>query len=131
MLLSAWTVNSLGDTGTGLGNSGDLRYVITQVNQAGGDDTINFAVTGTITLDSALPDLSDTTGVTDIEGPGVASLTIARNSAAGTPQFRIFTVDDGANVKLTGLTIVGGSVSGSGGGIDNSGDLTVTDCTIA
>ena len=45
-LLSTFTVNSPGDTGTGLGLSGDLRYVITQVNQTPGDNTINFAVTG-------------------------------------------------------------------------------------
>ena len=52
--------------------SGDLRYVITQADQSAGDNTIDFAVTGTITLNSALPDLSNTTGLTDIEGPGAA-----------------------------------------------------------
>ena len=31
--LTTWTVNSLGDTGTGSGTSGDLRYVITQADQ--------------------------------------------------------------------------------------------------
>ena len=68
-LLSTLTVNGVGDTGTGSGLSGDLRYAITQSNQNPGDDTINFSVTGTITLNSALPDLSDTTGMTDIEDP--------------------------------------------------------------
>ena len=98
-LLSTFTVNSLGDTGTGSGLSGDLRYVITQVNQTPGGNTINFAVTGTITLDSALPDLSNTTGLTDIEGLGAASLTVARSSASGTLDFRIFTVDAGVTVR--------------------------------
>ena len=59
-----------GRSGTGSGNAGDLRYVITQADQTPGDNTINFAVTGTITLNSALPDLSNTTGLMDIEGPG-------------------------------------------------------------
>jgi hypothetical protein len=31
-LLSMFTVNSLGDTGTGSGTTGDLRYCITQAN---------------------------------------------------------------------------------------------------
>ena len=108
--LTTWTVNSLGDTGTGSGTSGDLRYVITQADQTTGDNTINFAVTGTITLNSALPDLSNTTGLMDIEGPGAASLTVARSSAAGTPDFRVFTVDANVQAQLVGLTITGGLV---------------------
>ena len=129
-LLSTFTVNSLGDTGTGSGRSGDLRYVITQVDQTPGDNTIKFAVTGTITLNSALPDLSNTTGLTDIEGPGAASLTVARSSASGTLDFRIFTVDKDETVKIFGLTIAGGTLvnipSENGAGIDNSGMLTVS-----
>ena len=71
--IPTWTVNSLGDSGTGSGPLGDLRDAITQVDQTPGDNTINFGVTGTITLNSALPVLSNTTGVTDIEGPGRTS----------------------------------------------------------
>src|SRR5262249_141934 len=126
-LLSVFTVNSLGDTGAGTGTSGDLRFCITQANATTGDNTINFSVTGTITLNSALPDLSNTTGLTDIEGPGAASLTVARSSASGTPSFRVFRVDANANVKLVGLTITGG---GFGARITNQGTLTVTNSTI-
>jgi Right handed beta helix region/Dockerin type I domain len=130
--LTTWTVNSLGDTGTGSGTSGDLRYVITQADQTTGDNTINFAVTGTITLYSALPDLSNTTGLMDIEGPSASSLTVARSSAAGTLFFGVFTVDSSVTASLTGLTISGGAsgFGGVGGGIDNVGTLTVTDSTI-
>ena len=78
--LTTWMVNDLGDMGAGSGTSGDLRYVLTQANQTSGDNTINFSVNGTITLNSALPDLSNTTGLMDIEGPGAGSLTIARNT---------------------------------------------------
>ena len=129
--LTTWTVNSLGDTGTGSGTSGDLRYVITQADQTPGDNTINFSVTGTITLYSALPDLSNTTGLMDIEGPGASSLTVARSSAAGTPDFGVFTVDANVQAQLAGLTITGGFGRGGGGGIDNEGTLTVTNSTIA
>ena len=115
-LLSTFTVNSLGDTGTGSGTSGDLRYVITQVDQAGGDNTIDFTVTGTITLNSALPDLSDTTGQVDIDGPGASRLTVARSAASGTPDFRILTIDANTKVKIVGLTIADG-IAPEGGGL--------------
>jgi hypothetical protein len=36
-----------------------------------------------------------------------AALTVARDGAAGTPGFRIFTVDAGVETRLVGLTIVG------------------------
>jgi hypothetical protein len=111
---------------------GTLRWAITQANQPNtGDDTITFApgLTGTITLNSALPDLSDTTGRIDIEGPGATALTVARSSEPGTPDFRIFTVDAGVKAKLDGLTITGGQAD-QGGGIINEGDLTIAGCTI-
>jgi len=131
--LTTWTVNSLGDAGAGSGNSGDLRYVITQADKTTGDNTINFSVTGTITLFSALPDLSNTTGLMDIDGPGASSLTVARSSASGTPNFSVFTVDSNVTASLTGLMISGGWGGYSaiyGGGISNFGTLTVTDSAI-
>jgi hypothetical protein len=127
--LTTWTVNSLGDTGTGSGTSGDLRYVITHADKTTGDNTINFSVTGTITLNSALPDLSNTTGLMDIEGPGASSLIVARSGASVTPDFSIFTLDANVQAKLVGLTISGGSAA-NGGGIDNAGTLMVTNSTI-
>jgi len=51
---ATYTVISTGDTGSGSGNSGDLRYTITQANLNPGS-TINFSVTGTIKLTSTLP----------------------------------------------------------------------------
>ena len=126
ILLSTFTVNSLGDAGVGTGLSGDLRYAITQADQTAGDNTIEFAVTGTIVLNSALPDLSNTTGLTDIEGPGASSLTVARNGFSSTS---IFTVDADVRAEIAGLTISGGGIYG-GAGISNSGTLTVNDSTI-
>src|ERR1017187_5754293 len=54
---NTYTVNSLADTGTGTGLTGDLRYAITQADSNPGS-TIDFSVTGAIQLREALPDLS-------------------------------------------------------------------------
>ena len=115
-------VSNVGDSGPG-----SLRAAIEQANAT--PDTITFApsVTGTITLNSALPDLSNTT---DIEGPGATNLTVARSSASGTPDFRVFTVDPSVTASLTGLTIANGK-SDFGGGIENLGTLTLTGCTVS
>ncbi len=109
--------------------TGSLREAIDQANTMPGPDTIAFApsVTGTITLSSALPDLS--TNIT-VEGPGASVLTVARSATPGTPSFRIFTVTAGAEVTISGLTITGGRAV-NGGGIDNSGTLTLTNSTLS
>ena len=57
-----------------------LRDAITAANATAGADTIAFSVTGTILLESALPNLSD--DVT-ISGPGANVLTVKRDPAAG------------------------------------------------
>ncbi len=116
---------------TSLLNSGPgtLRAAIEQADHSHGSDTIRFAhsATGTIALLSALPDL---TAHLAIVGPGPSALTVARSSALGTPAFRIFTVSNGAKVSITGLTITNGSAA-DGGGIENSGTLSVTDATFS
>jgi hypothetical protein len=125
---TAWTVNSLGDAGTGLGNSGDLRYCITQSDMTTGDNTINFAVTGTITLNSALPVLTNTTGLMDFEGPGANNLSVSGNN-----NFGVFQVDSGVTAKLVGLTITKGSVEGAttGAGINNAGTLNLVNSDVS
>ncbi len=129
--LTTWTVNSLGDTGTGTGTSGDLRYVITQADQTTGDNTINFSVTGTIALNSALPDLSNTTGPDGHRGTGGFEPDRGPQQRRGAPDFGIFTVDSSVTASLTGLTISDGVSENGGGGIDNAGTMTVTNSTIA
>src|SRR5262245_24115255 len=47
LLSGLYTVNSLGDVGSGSGQSGDLRYCITQADRNPGS-TVRFGVTGTI-----------------------------------------------------------------------------------
>jgi hypothetical protein len=69
-LLSTYLVDHLADDMVGTGTSGSLRYAIT--NAVNGD-TINFAVTGTISLTDWLPDLTHNIS---INGPGPDLLTV-------------------------------------------------------
>ena len=61
-----------------------------------------------------------------IEGPGSGELTIA---ASATDHSQVFTVASGSNAEIDGLRITGGS-GYNGGGIGNSGNLTIADCII-
>jgi predicted outer membrane repeat protein len=146
------TVTNLSDSGVGT-----LRAAIEQADLSTAQNTITFApaLTGTITLLSALPDISANA---DLDGPGATVITVARSAALGTPDFRIFTVPADTEVAISGLTIAGGKVSGTygggvwnagtlvltgddftgnsagnygGGGIANSGALSMTDCTLS
>lgn len=133
-----------GDTSVGDGSCATaqgectLRAAIQEVNALAGMDTITFSVSGAIMLDSALPDLSSDI---NINGPGVANLTVQRGSNG---LFRIFTVTSGATVNISGLTISNGrapdgtgdgSSNGTpgqdGGGIKNSGTLNLTDVRVS
>ena len=90
-LLSTFTVNSTGDTGSGSGLVGDLRYCVTQANLAGGDQMIvfnsSFNSPQTITLTQGPLELSNTTGTETITGPS-GGLTISGNNAS-----RVFQID--------------------------------------
>ncbi len=120
------TITVMNTNDSGLGS---LRDAIAQANTDPTQDTIDFApaVTGTITLLSALPDLS---GNIVLTGPGATALTVARSAAAGTADFSIFTVTSGFEVTISGLTITGGQAV-NGGGIINEGTLTVLNSTLS
>ena len=128
LVLSALSlpVTSLADTGPGT-----LCAAITEADagSAAQPYNIKFKVSGTITLESPLPVLSNTMTLT---GPGEHGLTVRRDRSAST-DFGIFTVDSGVAVKITGMTISGGieAGSGSGGGIINNGMLTVSNTAIS
>ena len=115
-----FTVSSLADSG-----GGTLREAITMADQATASNSyvINIVTPGTITLESVLPDLSRNITIT---GLGASTSTVQRDSVRSSP-FRIFTVDAGETVNISGLTIARGNAgNGSGGGLDNSGTLTVS-----
>jgi hypothetical protein len=114
-------VTSLADSGPGT-----LRGAIMQADGGAASNSyvINIEKAGTITLESALPDLSrDIT----IKGLGPSHSTVQRDASAA--RFGIFTVDAGETVSLSGLTIAGGDSSGNGGGVDNFGTVTVSNST--
>lgn len=125
---NTFTVINLNDSGVG-----SLRQAILDANLNPDNDTINITVTGTIQLDSALPELS--TNMT-INGPGARLLAVNRHT---TDRIRIFTVIAGATVNISGLKVTGGYTADgtdnppavSGGGIHNSGTLNLTSVTVS
>ena len=112
------TVTSANDSG-----AGTLRQAILDASPG---DTINFAP-GIITINLTSGELLINKDVT-INGPGANVLTV-RNAQGESRIFDIASV----TVAISGLTITNGSVSVSpgGGGILNSGTLTISNCTIS
>ena len=117
LVLSAFHVTTLTD-----GGAGSLRDAITQANTHAGADTIDFqpGLTGTIALTGGELDITDDL---TINGPGADKLTVSGSNIS-----RVFKVEAGETVTISGLTIAGGNAgTGNGGGIDNFGALTVSD----
>jgi hypothetical protein len=106
---------------------GSLRRAISDANA---DDTIDFSVTGTITLTSNELTIDKNLS---IKGPGARDLAISR---AGPNKFRIINVIGGTTgtifVSLSGLTISNGDIDANGGGVNmNEGtNVVISDCAI-
>src|SRR5208337_296807 len=129
---SAFQVTNLKDNGPG-----SLRQAIASAEPG---NTVSFAVTGTITLTNG--ELLITNDLS-ILGPGAALLTISD----GTGSNRVLEVGTNASVALSGVTLAnghapdGGTIcyspshqtinGGSGGGIYNSGWLSLSGCVLA
>ena len=114
---STFHVTTLAD-----GGAGSLRDAVARANALPGADTIDFqpALAGTIALTGGELDITDDVA---IAGPGATSLTVSGSNTS-----RVFKIEPGKAVTISGLTIAqGNAVSGRGGGIDNSGALTVSD----
>jgi uncharacterized repeat protein (TIGR01451 family) len=147
-LLATFTVNSTVDAvdadpggGTALTASGQitLRSAIQEANALAGGDTIvlpagNYTLTipGTGENGAATGDL-DLTGDLTITGAG-AGTTIVDGGQID----RVFDIKPAVNVSIIGVTIQNGETpdasvsptSSDGGGIDNTGNLTLTDCVV-
>lgn len=81
ILLTAFTVSNLNDHG-----AGSLRQAILNANLNPGADTINFSVSGTITLASALPVVSGTVNIDGTTAPGFDGMPVVQvnfNNFAG------------------------------------------------
>ncbi len=120
------TVTNINDSG-----AGSLRQAITDADSSNTGDTIVFqgGVTGTITLTSGNLEITNSL---DISGPGASTLAISGGGIS-----RVFIVDPGATVSISGLTVEAGNSSPSGtsdgdggGGIFNMGTLTLTNSTV-
>ncbi len=117
---ATFTVTNTADSG-----GGSLRAAIAAANAAGGANNIDFSVTGTISLLSTLPTITDS-GLT-ITGPtGSPGITID-----GGGSVQVMVVAGSAVLNLQNVTIAHGSIPNGGGGIGNSGTLTVTNCTFS
>jgi len=123
--------------------AGSLRQAIIDANATAGNDIINFSITGTITLDSqnninaSLPTIlsanatasggGGTVGTLTINGLGASSLTIDANQG----NFSIFSINAGGKLTVSGVTVTGANLSGSGGAFNNSGSLNIYSSTIS
>ena len=116
------TVINTADSG-----AGSLRQALADASDG---DTINFSVTGTITLSSG--ELQVTHNVT-VTGPGAATLAVNGNAT-----FRVFEISASTNVTISGLTITNGfyinppfANNPGGAGILNNGVLTLSNVTVS
>jgi hypothetical protein len=136
-----FTVTNLNDSGTG-----SLRAAINDAEARAGKDEIVFAdgLSGTITLGSELPTITDRAGLV-IDGGG--DVTVSGNNAVQVLEvapkakldLRSLTVSDGSNIvggaifnagtlKVTNSTFSGNRAT-TGGAIENAGTLEVTNST--
>jgi hypothetical protein len=110
-------VTSLDDTA----DQGTLRWAITQANANSGGiyDLITFSVSGTITLTSNLPNISQNL---TIDGPGKDVLTIS-----GADTYQIFNINQNITLTASDLTLSDGKQSSGGMVYQNRGNFTSTD----
>src|SRR5881396_370210 len=87
--LSLWNGLAATVTTTSDSGPGSLRAAI---QNATAGETINFAISGVITLTSG--ELLIATNLT-IAGPGASQLTVQRSTTSGTPDFRLFDIGSG------------------------------------
>jgi CSLREA domain-containing protein len=120
-----------------------LREAITNANNdaatysdctaGSGNDTITFAANYTITLSSALPDITDTDGLT-ITGNGSANTIVQAAASAGSATYRIIKINGASSsvsATLEAMTFrYGGDTSGAG--INNqAGTLTLNNMIVS
>jgi hypothetical protein len=117
-------------------NVADLIADINAANLAGGSNTIAMVAGNTFTLAAVNNTTDGGNGLPIVVAGDNLTIvgngdTIARSTATGTPGFRLFEVAAGASLALANVTVQGGAVYGSGGGIYSSGSLTLTNVTLS
>ncbi len=132
-LASAGVLPALGNTTTVTNTNdsgpGSLRQAIADAAASG--STINFS-SSQITYPATIK-LSSTLSICNLQnltisGPGASQLAISGNGAV-----QVLNICNSTSVTISGLTIENGYVgsSDSGGGISNSGTLTITDSALS
>jgi len=138
---ATYTVISTTDTGTGSGNSGDLRYCLAQANGNAGIDAIVFNETSgpglvnflaapqTITLGgSELPILEAVIIDAPESKAGFVPVTIDANGKSRV--FNVSTAAPSLNAVLNGLVITNGSASVGAGILADTSGLILSHCTV-
>jgi hypothetical protein len=124
---TTWTVTNSGDGAANAGNCPGAGCRLRDALAAAADgDTINFSVTGAITLSSGELEVNDSI---TISGPGANILAVNGNATS-----RVFYISSGKTVNISGLTITNGHASDVdfGAGIFNDdATLTVSNCTVS
>ena len=107
LLLSNYSVTSANDSGPG-----SLRADIQMVNSDSSPDTITIGITGVISLTTGqLEIVNDVT----ITGPGAGSLTVSGDDLS-----RVFKIDAGKTVSISGVTIADGHAADGTPGVDGA-----------
>jgi hypothetical protein len=110
-------------------NSGFQKPALTSaISAAGNNGTVQFGADCSITLSSTITLSQNVT----IDGNGHA-VTVSGGHTGGTGTgVQVFVVNSGVSVTLNDLTVANGnSFAGNGGGVFNSGTLTVTNSTFS
>ena len=103
-----------------------LRAAVGEANALAGDDTIVFDPL--VTLISVNGQIAISSNITMIgNGPGLLTI---QNTAALSTTSRVFNITNFV-VKLHGMRLSGGNVTGSGGAIQNTGNLTITNSVVS
>jgi hypothetical protein len=120
VVLSTFSVLNLADSG-----DGSLRAAITAANSSPGADVVSFApgLRGTIGLTSGELAINENLW---IDGPGAGRIAVSGNDTS-----RVFSIASGAAVTIDDLTVTRGHGLLRGGGIANSGNLTLTRAVVS
>jgi hypothetical protein len=117
-----------------------LREAIIAANASPREITFASTLTAggpaVIDLLTALPAINANV---QVQGPGANLLTIERSTAGGTPDFRIFLINTGKGLTISGVTIARGKPSSaatfpfnSGGNfLNDHGTLTINNCVVS
>jgi hypothetical protein len=103
-------------------NDSQLQADVTQANSDNAGDTINFSCSGDIIVSQTL----NITGSMTLDGSG-QSVTLDGNYS-----LQVLIVQSGASVTLKALTVAHGFITNNfGGGLSNSGTLSISNSTFA